>query len=283
VSQIIRRLGVSPRRSREHKWCGTCPDIFELSDGNFAIIGTDVTDSLDSRLPADAARADYERIVVITRETLVSAKADIPTPERPVCEGRPGAPHDPAGLTAVRVPAPPPAPGPTYRAAGRMIFESSACSTTFAPPHHPRSRERRSEHLPRQTAQFHDQPRVELDVRVEFAARLEFREDRLDLALDLDGELDPRAAELLGDLAQHPGTGVLRAVDRVAEAHDAVAGEDAFPDPGVDTVRGADRVQGVQGTTGRTPVQRTRECPYGPDQTGRHIRPGRRDDPRGEG
>jgi hypothetical protein len=76
VSQIIRRLGVSPRL-RGSTNGATCPDIFELADGNFAIIGTDVTDSLDS-LPADAARADYERIVVITRETLVKAKADIP-------------------------------------------------------------------------------------------------------------------------------------------------------------------------------------------------------------
>jgi hypothetical protein len=77
VSQIIRRLGVSPRE-RGSTSSATCPDIFELADGNFAVIGTDVTDSLDSHLPSDAARADYERIVVITRETLVRAKADIP-------------------------------------------------------------------------------------------------------------------------------------------------------------------------------------------------------------
>jgi hypothetical protein len=57
---------------------GTCPDIFELSDGRFAVIGTDLTEELDRALPGDAARADYERIVVITRETLVSAKQDIP-------------------------------------------------------------------------------------------------------------------------------------------------------------------------------------------------------------
>jgi hypothetical protein len=56
----------------------TCPDIFELSDGNFAIIGTDATQSLDGNLPADAARADYERIVIIDRQTLVRAKNDIP-------------------------------------------------------------------------------------------------------------------------------------------------------------------------------------------------------------
>ena len=56
----------------------SCPDVFELADGRFAIIGTDATGDLDGRLPADASRADYERIVVITRETLVRARADIP-------------------------------------------------------------------------------------------------------------------------------------------------------------------------------------------------------------
>ncbi|MGW3477438.1 hypothetical protein ACWDMR_18665 [Streptomyces althioticus] len=77
MSQIIRRLGASPR-DRGSAGGANCPDIFELSDGRFAIIGTDETDSLDSQLPQDASRADYERIVVITRETLVKAKADIP-------------------------------------------------------------------------------------------------------------------------------------------------------------------------------------------------------------
>ncbi|WP_149829465.1 hypothetical protein [Streptomyces tailanensis] len=77
MSEIVRRLGVAPRY-RGSAGGGTCPDIFELTDGNFAVIGTDATDSLDAQLPADAARADYERIVVITRETLVRAKADIP-------------------------------------------------------------------------------------------------------------------------------------------------------------------------------------------------------------
>lgn len=55
-----------------------CPDIFELADGNFAVIGADVTNSLDPDLPADASRGGHERIVVITRETLLRAKADIP-------------------------------------------------------------------------------------------------------------------------------------------------------------------------------------------------------------
>ncbi|MGW3286959.1 hypothetical protein ACWDR3_20200 [Streptomyces sp. NPDC001002] len=74
---ILRRLGDSPRQ-RGSLSGETCPDIFELSDGSFAVIGTEATEDLDSQLPSDAARADYERIVVITRETLLRAKRDIP-------------------------------------------------------------------------------------------------------------------------------------------------------------------------------------------------------------
>ncbi|MFF4396141.1 hypothetical protein [Streptomyces sp. NPDC001480] len=75
--KIVRRIGASPRQ-RGSVTGQSCPDIFELQDGNFAVIGTDSTEALDAELPADAARADYERIVVISRETLVRAKADIP-------------------------------------------------------------------------------------------------------------------------------------------------------------------------------------------------------------
>jgi hypothetical protein len=49
-----------------------------LTDGNFAAIGTAATAELEDKLPADASRADDERIVIITRQTLVRAKADIP-------------------------------------------------------------------------------------------------------------------------------------------------------------------------------------------------------------
>lgn len=74
---VVRRLGTSPRE-RGSLNNGTCPDIFELTTGDFAVIGTDVTDQLESKLPPDAARASYERIVVVTRETLLAAKRDIP-------------------------------------------------------------------------------------------------------------------------------------------------------------------------------------------------------------
>ena len=75
--EIVRRLGRTPQE-RGSLNNGTCPDIFELDDGRFAVIGTDLTEDLDGKLPPGSARADYERIVVITRETLVYAKGDIP-------------------------------------------------------------------------------------------------------------------------------------------------------------------------------------------------------------
>jgi hypothetical protein len=75
--KIVRRIGASPRE-RGSMSGDSCPDIFELSDGNFAVIGTEATATLESELPPDAARADYERIVIVSRETFIRAKADIP-------------------------------------------------------------------------------------------------------------------------------------------------------------------------------------------------------------
>ncbi|MEV6020263.1 hypothetical protein [Streptomyces sp. NPDC051997] len=73
----MRRIGTPPTL-RGSASGANCPDIFELSDGRFAVIGTDVTEKLDAELPHDASRADYERIVVVSRETLIHAKRDIP-------------------------------------------------------------------------------------------------------------------------------------------------------------------------------------------------------------
>jgi hypothetical protein len=48
-----------------------------LRDGRFAVIGTDITEDLDRQLPADASRGSDERIVAITRETMLRAQQDI--------------------------------------------------------------------------------------------------------------------------------------------------------------------------------------------------------------
>jgi hypothetical protein len=50
----------------------------ELDDGSFAVIGEDITDQIGRRPLADAKCAANERIVRVTRATLISAKQDIP-------------------------------------------------------------------------------------------------------------------------------------------------------------------------------------------------------------
>lgn len=56
-----------------------CPDIFELTDGDFAVIGKDITNASASLLPKDAGCGADERIIRIPRALLVGAKADIPS------------------------------------------------------------------------------------------------------------------------------------------------------------------------------------------------------------
>lgn len=76
---FLRRLGPDPHAN------GTmtialqgCPDIFELTNGDFAIIGIDITEASAKHLPPTAGCGPDERIVRIPRNLLVNAKRDIP-------------------------------------------------------------------------------------------------------------------------------------------------------------------------------------------------------------
>ncbi len=69
ASRIDRRVGPPPDCSTNV----TCPAIFRLVDGNFAIVGTHHTDTLRPHLPADAGVADYERIVVVPKKVMLGA------------------------------------------------------------------------------------------------------------------------------------------------------------------------------------------------------------------
>ena len=55
-----------------------CPDIWELDNGDIAVIGRDVTDAYRTRLPEDVRIAADERLVIIPRRMLIVAKTDIP-------------------------------------------------------------------------------------------------------------------------------------------------------------------------------------------------------------
>ena len=76
--EFLRRLGPDPHvNGTQTPSLEGCPDIFELSDGDFAIIGQDITECA-SKLPPSAGCGPDERIIRLPRKTLIGAKQDIP-------------------------------------------------------------------------------------------------------------------------------------------------------------------------------------------------------------
>ncbi|WP_329259133.1 hypothetical protein OG223_38780 [Streptomyces sp. NBC_01478] len=75
--RIARRIGLPPR-SRDSHSGSTCPDVFELTDGRFAVIGTEETTKIQQAYPDMRELNRYEIVVVVDRETLTCARAFIP-------------------------------------------------------------------------------------------------------------------------------------------------------------------------------------------------------------
>ncbi|MGH3622582.1 MAG: hypothetical protein ACRDQ5_12435 [Sciscionella sp.] len=80
---FARRLGISPYEPGDNggtrtQKAGGCPDIWELSNGDFAVIGRDLTAAYQSKLPGDVSVRSDERLVVVPREMIIAAKVDIP-------------------------------------------------------------------------------------------------------------------------------------------------------------------------------------------------------------
>lgn len=76
--KAIRRLGLTPAERGDTTGVSGSPDILELDDGSFAVIGVDITDELGLQPLHDARCAPDERIVRLTRQTLLAARRDIP-------------------------------------------------------------------------------------------------------------------------------------------------------------------------------------------------------------
>ena len=72
---FIRRLGTKSACFKTE----ACPDIFELADGDFAVIGKDITAESIASLPKDAGCGAGERVIRIPRALLVGARPDIPS------------------------------------------------------------------------------------------------------------------------------------------------------------------------------------------------------------
>lgn len=75
---LRRRLGKSPQELGATDGQVTCPDIWELDNGDIAVIGSDLTASYANRLPDGVAISPGEKLVVIPRVTMLSAKRDLP-------------------------------------------------------------------------------------------------------------------------------------------------------------------------------------------------------------
>jgi hypothetical protein len=74
--RAIRRLG---RPAGEPTTGATgSPDVVELVNGDFAVVGWDITDDVDLSLLPGVHCAPGERVVRIDRAVLVKARRDIP-------------------------------------------------------------------------------------------------------------------------------------------------------------------------------------------------------------
>lgn len=76
---FLRRLGNDPHANgRKSASLNGCPDILELDNGDFAVIGVDITEAAKTRMFPTAGCGPDECVVRIPRALLVGAKSDIP-------------------------------------------------------------------------------------------------------------------------------------------------------------------------------------------------------------
>lgn len=77
--KFLRRLGPDPHANgAQTPALQGCPDILELDNGDFAVIGIDITASAIPELPATVGCGPDERVVLVPRRILVQARPDIP-------------------------------------------------------------------------------------------------------------------------------------------------------------------------------------------------------------
>ena len=76
---FLRRIGPDPHANGQQTCAlAGCPDILELENGDFAIIGIDITDAARLKMFPTAGCGPDEKVVRIPRNLLVGAKTAIP-------------------------------------------------------------------------------------------------------------------------------------------------------------------------------------------------------------
>lgn len=85
AASLARRLGLAPQApgsGGDDKTAsgedGNCPDVWELDNGDIAVIGRDLTGVYSARLPSGVSVGPNERLVVLPRAMVLAAKADLP-------------------------------------------------------------------------------------------------------------------------------------------------------------------------------------------------------------
>ncbi|MGW2372952.1 MULTISPECIES: hypothetical protein [Kitasatospora] len=76
-ASLEKRLGKSAKELGTSEGRDECPDIWQLSNGDIAVIGRDLTEDYSGRLPDGVVLGPGERLVVIPGLMLSTAKADI--------------------------------------------------------------------------------------------------------------------------------------------------------------------------------------------------------------
>jgi len=75
---FARRIGPDPHEGgRKTAGCDGCPDIWELENGDIAVIGIRVTREVAGKLPSTAGCGPDEEVVVVPRATILAAKREI--------------------------------------------------------------------------------------------------------------------------------------------------------------------------------------------------------------
>jgi len=72
---FLKRLGQS-----NGSLCGhNCPQVLEMNDGDFAVVGLDITEEAVTAMPTGPAVGPKEKVVKIPRQDIIAARAELPT------------------------------------------------------------------------------------------------------------------------------------------------------------------------------------------------------------
>lgn len=75
---FARRIGPDPHEGgKKTIGCDNCPDIWELVNGDIAVIGIRITREAAGKLPPTAGCGSDEEIVLVPRDTFLAARRDI--------------------------------------------------------------------------------------------------------------------------------------------------------------------------------------------------------------